>query len=301
MPLTLPNTTLNLSTVDQLKAVYEYVVAELSLVDPPNPFTNGLLRQSDQDIAKLIHEVISANLVSVGCSTLPSFSIQDYDNDTLVKVLIDQLNYSITACNLGDDEGDEGDGGSTSLLLIPTGAVESADGEFQRFSPNATDPLGYPAYYAELDVADWQESPISVQFKWPDLTVVYDALVIFFSSGNYDSIENSVGAETDSIYAALQIARTSGGEQGEPYNFGVFDFYKFGVEPPTSEPLTLTPSAGDIATLDFTRTQMTLTVGGETQTYAIPVGIFTGAPLLNVVAKVESAVLPLSIKVSLTE
>ena len=48
----------------------------------------------------------------------------------------------------------------------------------------------------------------------------------------------------------------------------------------------------------FTRTQMTLTVGGETQTYAIPVGIFTGVPLLNVVAKVESAVLPLSIKVA---
>ena len=295
MPLTLQNTTLNLSTVDQLKAVYEYVVAELSLVDPPDPFTNGLLRQSDQDIAKLIHEVISANLVSVGCSTLPSFSTPDYDNDTLVKVLIGQLNYSIAACNLGGDGGE-----STSLLLIPTGTIESADGEYQRFVPNATDPLGYPAYYAELDVSDWQESPISVQFKWPDLTVVYDTLVIFFSGGNFNSIENPVGNETDSIYAALQIARTDGGGQVEPYNYGVFDFYKFGVEPPTSEPLTLTPSAGDIATLTFTRTQITLTVGGETQTYAIPVGIFTGVPLLNVAAKVRSAVLPLSIKVSVT-
>ena len=293
MPLTLQNTTLNLSTVDQLKAVYEYVVAELSLVDPPDPFTNGLLRQSDQDIAKLIHEVISANLVSVGCSTLPSFSIPDYDNDALVKVLIDQLNYSIAACNLGGDGGE-----STSLLLIPTGAIETADGEFQRFVPNATDPLGYPAYYAELDVADWQESPISVQFKWPDLTVVYDALVIFFCSSNCNSIENPVGDETDSIFAVLQFFRTEVGEQ-EPYNLGVFDFYKFGVEP-TSEPLTLTPIAGDIATLTFTRTQMTLAVGGETQAYAIPAGIFTGVPLLNVIAKVKSAVLPLSIKVSVT-
>jgi len=186
----------------------------------------------------------------------------------------------------------------TQLMLVPTGAVESTDGEFQRFVPNATDPLGYPAYYAELDVADWQESPISVQFKWPDLTVVYDALSIFFSGGNYNSIENPVGDETDSIYALFQLTRTDGDGQEEPYNFANFDFYKFGVEPPTSEPVTLTPSAGDIATLDFTRTQMTLTVGGETQTYAIPVGIFTGVPLLNVVAKVESAVMPLSIKVS---
>ena len=297
MPLTLPNTTLNLSTVDQLKAVYEYVVAELGLAEAPNPFTNGLLRQSDQDIAKLIHEVISANLVSVGCSTLPSFSIPDYDNDALVNVLIDQLNYSIAACNLGGDGGE-----STGLLLIPTGAIETADGEFQRFVPNATDPLGYPAYYAELDAADWQESPISVQFKWPALTVVNDALLIFFISGNYDSIANSVGGETDSIYAALQLACTEpeGGGQGEPYAVANFDFYKFGVEPPTSESVTLTPSAGDIATLTFTRTQMTLTVGGETQAYAIPAGIFTGVPLLNVAAKVESAVLPLSIKVSVT-
>ena len=186
----------------------------------------------------------------------------------------------------------------TQLMLIPTGATESVDGEFQRFAPDATDPLGYPAYYAELDAADWQESPISVQFKWPDLTVVYDALLIFFSSGNYNSIENSVGDETDSIYALLQLSRTDDDGQGEPYNFANFDFYKFGVEPPTSESVTLTPIAGDIATLDFTRTQMTLTVGGETQAYAIPAGIFTGVPLLNVVAKVESAALPLSIKVA---
>ena len=291
MPLTLTNTTLNLSTVDQLKVVYDYSVAELAIVSPSSPFTNGLLRQSDQGITKAIHDVISANLVSVGCNALPSFSIQDYDNDTLVKVLIDQLNYSIAACNLG--------GGSTSLLLIPTGATESADGDFQRFTSNGANPLGYPAYYAELDVSDWQESPISVQFKWPDLTVVDNALVIFFSSGNYDSIENSVGDETDSIYASLQLARTSGelGYLGDPYNIANFDFYKFGVEPPTSEPVTLTPSAGDIATLNFTRTQMTLTVGSETQTYAIPVGTFDGYFGFNVAAKVESAVLPLSIMV----
>ena len=95
MPLTLPNTTLNLSTVDQLKAVYEYVVAELSLVDPPNPFTNGLLRQSDQDIAKLIHEVISLDLTSAAYDPLPPFTISDHNNDTLVSKLVEQVNASI--------------------------------------------------------------------------------------------------------------------------------------------------------------------------------------------------------------
>lgn len=97
MPLTLPNTTLNLSTVDQLKAVYEYVVAELILVDPPNPFTNGLLRQSDQDIAKLIHEVISLDMTSEDYDPLPPFTISDYNNGTLVNKLVEQVNASVAA------------------------------------------------------------------------------------------------------------------------------------------------------------------------------------------------------------
>ena len=224
--------------------------------------------------------------------------IGDMTHSTLVKN-IQQINalqglevVGLTSVVIPDDSG---------LLLVPTGATESTDGEYQRFVSDATEPLGYPAYKAELDADDWQADQISVQFKWPALTVVNDALVIFFSSGNYDSIENPVGDETDSIYASLQLARTEGGGQGEPYNIANFDVYKFGVEPPTSEPVTLTPIAGDIATLTFTRTQMTLTVDGQTQTYAIPAGAFTGVSLLNVIAKVESAVLPLSIKVTLTD
>lgn len=95
MPLTLPNTTLNLSTVDQLKAIYEYVVAELNLVDPPNPFTNGLLRQSDENIAKLIHDVISLDLASEAYDPLPPFTIPDYNNGKLVNKLVEQVNASI--------------------------------------------------------------------------------------------------------------------------------------------------------------------------------------------------------------
>ena len=286
MPVQLENTTLSLSEISRLREIV--LQTSIILNTEIDPFTIANLNKSDWWQYENARQVLSQALVAEGYDALPAFSSSDINNNTLAMVLVQAINDSLIS------------GGSTTLLPVPTGATESVDGGFQRFVPNATDPLGYPAYCAELDVADWQESQISVQFKWPDLTVVYDALVIFFSGGNFNSIENPVGDETDSIYASLQIARTSGGGQGEPYNFGVFDFYKFGVEPPTSEPLTLTPIAGDIATLTFTRTQITLTVGGETQTYAIPVGIFTGVPLLNMAAKVESAVLPLSIKVSVT-
>ena len=286
MPVQLENTTLSLSEISRLREIV--LQTSIILNTEIDPFTIENLNKSGWWQYENARQVLSQALVAEGYAALPAFSISDINNNTLATVLVQAINDSLIS------------GGSTTLLLVPNGATESVDGEFQRFVPNATDPLGHPAYYAELDAADWQESPISVQFKWPALTVVNDVLQIFFSSGNYDSIENPVGDETDSIFALLQLARTEGDGQGEPYNTANFAVYKFGAEPPTSEPVTLTPTAGDIATLTFTRTQMTLAVGGETQAYAIPAGIFTGVPLLNVVAKVESAALPLSIKVSVT-
>ena len=283
MPIAVANTTLSISQIDQLREIVLQTNAILGTTI--DPFSLQNLNKSEWWQYEFARQVLSTTLVNEGYPALPDFTITQLNNNTLANSLIESINASLQS------------GGSPQLLLIPAGATESADGEFQRFVTDASDPLGYPAYYAELDAADWQESPISVQFKWPDLTVVDNALVIFFSGGNYDSIENPVGGETDSIYASLQLARTEGDGQGEPYNTANFDFYKFGAEPPTSEPVTLTPTAGDIATLTFTRTQMILTVGGETQTYAIPVGTFDGCFGFNVAAKVESAVLPLSIKV----
>lgn len=283
MPLAVANTTLSLSQIDQLREIVSQTNTILGT--SVNPFTIENLNKSDWWQYTNALELISQALVGKGYEALTDFSVAEINNNILPTTLIEKINASLSS------------GGSTVLLLVPTGATESVDGSFQRFTTNGTNPLGYPAYYAELDPTDWHSGAIQVQFKWPALTVVDNALVIFFVGGNYDSIENQVGDETDSIYAALQIARTSGGEQGEPYTIANFDVYKFGVEPPTSEPVTLTPIAGDIATLTFTRTQMTLNVDGETQVYAIPTDIFAGVSLLNVVAKVESAVLPLSIKV----
>ena len=290
MPLTLPNTTLNLSTVDQLKTVYEYVVAELSLVDPPNPFTNGLLRQSDQDIAKLIHDVISANLVSVGCSTLPSFSIQDYDNDTLVKVLIDQLNYSITACNLGDGEGDEG--GSTGLLLIPTGAVESADGEYQRFAyDGASTMIGSPSYVAELDPSDWQPNP-TIKFKLPSLTQAGQSVALYLFNGDFANLS----VETFTVNNLIITADLNG--DAGAYQLAVDHLSgRAGIGTTVIDPV---PAAGTEITISIiSRSSMLISFGSENIPVTLPTGFL--ATTLNIVLMSrasDTAVPPLSIQVT---
>ena len=290
MPLTLPNTTLNLSTVDQLKAVYEYVVAELSLVDPPNPFTNGLLRQSDQDIAKLIYEVISANLVSVGCSTLPSFSIPDYDNDTLVKVLIDQLNYSIAACNLGGDGGE-----STSLLLIPTGAIESADGEYQRFVYDgehayevAPETL-YLIWHAELP-AQHRQSEYQIALKMPELTDD-QAVNVFITEAD---ISLAALLVRDFSYFALEL-RSNDGSTALLLNIA-------DDQPNSSNVSFSQPAAGSVITLTLTTSSLDYAYDGGTGSIAIPAGFFANPPNIWAYSGAMDAadVKPLSIKVSVT-
>ena len=291
MPLTLPNTTLNLSTVDQLKAVYDYSVAELALVYPPSPFTNGLLRQSDQGITKAIHDVISANLVSVGCSTLPSFSIPDYDNDNLVKVLIDQLNYSIAACNLGGDGGE-----STSLLLIPTGAVESADGEFQRFvwDGETLNLDNQGAWEANLPAEDRGDA-YSIQMKMP--VMVSDDPLVTVRIGDAPSymatIDNSDGNRV--IFEAVYVADNLAAEL-RLYGLSVLEgehTYTTGVVAPA-------PAAGTVITLDVTQTTAVMSWGNESYPLVITSGALPSQSDVLAYSVGFEPPLPLSIKVSVT-
>lgn len=287
MPLTLQNTTLNLSTVDQLKAVYEYVVAELSLVDPPDPFTNGLLRQSDQDIAKLIHEVISANLVSVGCSTLPSFSIPDYDNDALVKVLIDQLNYSIAASNLGGDGGE-----STSLLLGSTGAIETADGDYQRFAYDGVLVIEYapdaffPIWCAELSLQD-RQSECQIALKMPELSG--DQAVDLLITDADISLAGLL--EHDFNYFALEL-RANDGSTGLLLNIA-------DDQANSTSNGFLQPAAGSVITLTLTTSSLDYVYDGGTGSIDIPAGFFANPPNIWAYSGAMDAadVMPLSIKV----
>ena len=291
MPLTLPNTTLNLSTVDQLKAVYEYVVAELGLAEAPNPFTNGLLRQSDQDIAKLIHEVISANLVSVGCSVLPSFSIPDYDNDTLVKVLIDQLNYSIAASNLGGDGGE-----STSLLLGSTGAIETADGEYQRFvwDGETLNLDNQGVWEANLPAED-RGAAYRIKMKMP-VMVADDpfAIVKIGAAPSYmATIDGSDGNQVvlEVLYVANNLATElclyAQSILGGDYTF-------------TDSLIIPAPVAGTVITLEVTQSTAVMSWGNESYPLVITSGALPSPSDVLAYSAGFEPPLPLSIKVSVT-
>lgn len=183
----------------------------------------------------------------------------------------------------------------TQLMLIPTGAIESVDGEYQRFVGDATDPLGHPAYYADLAPANWQAGAIEVQFKWPDLTVADEALTIWFSGGDYQATVNGFGQGVihNTYFQCFSVADGEGillnsflGAQKDDessVSTGTFGF---------------SPAAGDIATLTFTRAALTLSVGGNTATLPHIAGMFAEVPLINVLARVDSVTMPLSIKVA---
>lgn len=187
---------------------------------------------------------------------------------------------------------------SVDLLLMPTGATESADGVFQRFATDATDPLGYPAYYADLAPASWQTGDIEVQFKWPNPTVADEALIIWFSGGDYQATVNGFGQGV--IHNAYFQCFSAAGGEGILLD-SLLGAQKDDESSVSTDNLGLSPAAGDIATLTFTRSALSLSVGGNTVILPHIAGMFAGVPAINVLARVDSATLPLSIKVLHTE
>ena len=237
---------------------------------------------SDQtDLQDALNISLDPASLSDAGAALPTDQLVIYRNGTPMRTTVAQLGLAQTPP-------------SVDLLLMPTGATESADGVFQRFVPDATDPLGYPAYYADLAPANYQLDAIEVQFKWPDFTVADEALTIWFSGGDYQSTANGV------IHNAyLQCFSSAGGEgillnsflgaQKDVESSAQTDYFGF------------SPTAGDIATLTFTRSALSLSVGENTVILPHIAGMFAEVPAINVLARVDSAALPLSIKVLHTE
>lgn len=275
MPISVANTTLSLSQIDQLREIVLQTNAILGTTI--DPFSLQNLNKSEWWQYEFSRQILSQTLVSEGYSPLPEFTISDLNNGQLPIVLINYINASLL-------------GSGTAGLLIPFGASETADGIFQRFITDGTNPLGYPAYYAELNESSYAEAFV-IDFKWPNLSSVGNAVVVFFSTDEYLQIENSSGDEADPVYSVLQMAFSP----DSAFTAG-FSTSKFGTEP-VEVPLSINPVVGEVVTLEVSKTSMMLTANGSSQIYSIPEGTFNGFTLLNVAVKVEGSEPPLSIKV----
>ena len=130
----------------------------------------------------------------------------------------------------------------TGLLLVPNGATESADGEYQRFEP--IDPIA-GTWIAQLAMEDWQDALV-VQFKAPALTTRHQMLMISFISGDI----------TDLGYK-LSCQITNGS-----ISFGVFG----GISTTYS---AAQPASDTVITLTITQQSATLAYGEVSETIDI--------------------------------
>ena len=158
---------------------------------------------------------------------------------------------------------------SGGLLLVPMNAVESVDGEYQRFEP-------IDAWFAQLAMEDWR-SALIVQFKVPALATSYQVLMISFMSGDITDL---------GLKLSCQITNGS-------VSFGVFG----GISTTYS---AAQPAPDTVITLTITKQSATLAYGEVSET--IDISTDNLAVPFNCAASSSGfegdAVLPLSIKVS---
>lgn len=258
MSVSLQNTTLNLSSIDQLREIVSQT--NTILATSINPFTIENLNKSDWWQYANALGLISQALVGEGYEALTDFSVAEINNNTLPITLIEKINASLSS------------GGSTVLLLMPNGATESVDGEYQRFEP--IDPIA-GTWIAQLAMEDWQDALV-VQFKAPALTTADQELSIYFIYGDMTVIDNR-----------LNMSITNGS-----ISFGVFG----GISTTYS---AAQPASDTVITLTITASAATIEYGEVSETIDTSTD-YLAVPFNCAVSSVGfggDAVLPLSIKV----
>ena len=279
MPIAVANTTLSLSQIDQLR---EIVLQTNNILGTTiDPFTLESLNKSDWWQYEFARQVLSTTLVAEGYPALPEFSISDLNNGQLPIVLVEKINASLSA------------GGSTVLLLVPTGAVESVDGEFQRFvwdGENAYEVLPevfYPIWHAELLATD-RQSEYQILLKMPEMIGGDEVINLIIASDDF-----SVPALSfrDFNHIALELRANYGGT--------LLDLKIAGDEQNSISNVLTQPEIGSVITLTLSTSSLDYAYDGSTGSIVIPAGFFAGTPNLWVASFGQSPadIVPLSIKV----
>ena len=179
------------------------------------------------------------------------------------------------------------------LLLVPTGATESADGEFQRFvwdgghAYEVAPETFYPIWHAELSAQD-RQSEYQIKLKMPELTDD-QAVNVFITEAD---ISLAGLLERDFNYFALEL-RANDGSTGLRLNIA-------DDQANSTSNGFLQPAPGSVITLTLTASSLDYVYDGGTGSIDIPAGFFANPPNIWAYSGAMSAadVMPLSIKVS---
>lgn len=181
------------------------------------------------------------------------------------------------------------------LLLIPTGAVETVDGDYQHFATDGVytaevaPGLFLPSYFADLPTIDRQTDYV-IDLKMP-------AQVLTNGVGVFVVIAEDAGAG-DLINATKNLLRLSIDSYNNVTRIEIAD-----INTPANDasiPLNPLPTADSVIMLTLTATNLNYYWDGGSGNIAVPVGFFASAPnvLVASIAQDHADIIETSIKVA---
>ena len=198
---------------------------------------------------------------------------------------------------VGKSEATDGNGAVGGLLLVPTGAVESADGEFQRFAYDGTNTFDFelqgssyqiPIWYADLPLAN-RQSEYQISLKMPDLGLIRSAN-LYLVDADFDL--DFFLSPSSLNYLSLELRPQDGSTTLILSAFGNFEL---------SNSIGFTqPAAGSVISLTLNSTSIDYAWDGGSGTLPIPAGFFANPPNVLVFSSGDTAshIADLSVRVA---
>ena len=174
----------------------------------------------------------------------------------------------------------------TQLMLIPTGAIESADGEFQRFAYDGTNTFDFelqgssyqiPIWYADLPLAN-RQSEYQISLKMPDL-VEYGSANLYLVDA--DSDLDFFLSPSSLNHLLLELRPEDGSTQ--------LSLSVYGNSELSSSIVFTQPAAGSVISLTLSTTNVDYAWDGGSGTLSIPDGFFYNPPNVVVFSSGDSA------------
>lgn len=197
---------------------------------------------------------------------------------------------------VGKSEATDGNGAIGGLLLVPTGANESLDGDYQRFAHDGVSAIEvaqgvfFSVWHAELE-STARQAEYQVKVKMPVIDTASQEATVSFAAASI----------TESGFFALSGVNTVGlGFLKYQSSVGCRLRVLQGTTVLSSVEITPTPIAGDEITLTLNADSVDYVHGANTGSLPVPNGFFSATPnVLAVSGNINPAlIVPLSIKVA---
>ena len=172
------------------------------------------------------------------------------------------------------------------LLLVPTGATESADGDYQRFAYDGTNTIDFelqgrsyqiPIWYADLPLAN-RQSEYQISLKMPDL-VEYGSANLYLVDADFDL--DFFLSPSSLNHLLLELRPEDGSTQ--------LSLSVYGNSELSSSIVFTQPAAGSVISLTLSTTNVDYAWDGGSGTLSIPDGFFYNPPNVVVFSSGDSA------------